>query len=151
MINPKQVGKKIKSLRWEKKMTQDDLASKLYVTRQALSKWERGESLPSIDVIMLIGREFNVTFEEILCLNEKKEFDPNDIFKNHDRMVVINKIINQEVEVDIPSIFYLLSPVERSIILQHIKTGKLKCNMEELIVKLTPKEKEMLGGFKDEN
>ncbi len=38
------VGKNIKRFREEKKMTQDELAEKLCVTRQAISNWERGVS-----------------------------------------------------------------------------------------------------------
>ena len=40
MVNFKKVGEKITSLRKKKNLPQDDLASKMYVTRQLISKWE---------------------------------------------------------------------------------------------------------------
>ena len=42
-------------LRQDKGMTQQELASKLYVTRQAVSRWETGETTPSIDMAKLIA------------------------------------------------------------------------------------------------
>lgn len=40
------VGKHIKRLRTERRMTQEELAEQLHVTRQAVSAWETGKSLP---------------------------------------------------------------------------------------------------------
>ena len=42
-------GEKLKKLRTENRITQDELAEKLYVTRTAISKWETGKGYPSID------------------------------------------------------------------------------------------------------
>lgn len=43
------INQQIKFYRTEQKMSQDMLAEKLNISRQSISKWERGESLPSID------------------------------------------------------------------------------------------------------
>lgn len=147
MIDLRSVGRKIQSLRVKNKLTQDELAEKLYVSRQALSKWENGQSAPTIDNILILSRIFNVTFEEILCLNEKTEFDKEDLFKNHDRYLIISKIISGELVVKLEDVFYQFSPLERMTLLKKIKDGTLKADISELSSKLTTSElKFLLGG-----
>jgi|SRR5690554_841075 len=140
MIDFKKVGIKIAKYRKNNNLTQDDLAEKLFVTRQLVSKWENGVGIPSIDVLLELSKLFNVTFEDILCLNDEKTINKDDIFNGRNRMFVIQSIIKKELIVDLPNIFYQLSPVERMIILKEIKTGELSCNLEELFPKLTPGE-----------
>ena len=57
-------------LRKDRGLTQQELAEKLYVTRQAVSRWENGETLPSIDMTKLLA----VTLEvPVSCLLEMPE------------------------------------------------------------------------------
>lgn len=53
-------GKKIAQLRKSHNMTQEELGKVLSVTYQAVSKWERGESLPDFDMMSRIAKYFNV-------------------------------------------------------------------------------------------
>lgn len=53
-------------LRRERGLTQEDLARRLYITRQAVSRWERDETSPGIDMIKLIARELDVPITELL-------------------------------------------------------------------------------------
>lgn len=46
-------------------MTQDMLANKLYVTKQAISYWETGSRKPSIDNLIRLKHLFNVSYEEL--------------------------------------------------------------------------------------
>ena len=57
-------GEKIKSLREQNGITQDELAERLYVTRTAVSKWENDKGLPSIDTLKRIAELFGVTLDE---------------------------------------------------------------------------------------
>ena len=59
-------GEKIKSLREQNGITQDDLAERLYVTRTAVSKWENDKGLPSIDTLKRIAELFGVTLDELV-------------------------------------------------------------------------------------
>lgn len=52
-------------------MTQEDLAKSLFVTRQAVSKWERGDSLPDIDTLVALSEFYSVSIDDLL----KKEID----------------------------------------------------------------------------
>lgn len=53
-------------LRRERGMTQSDLAKKLYITRQAISRWETGETMPGIDMTKLIAMVLDVPVTELL-------------------------------------------------------------------------------------
>jgi len=140
MIDFKKVGNKISKYRKNNNLTQDDLAEKLFVTRQLVSKWENGTGIPSIDVLLELSKIFKVSFEDILCLNDEKTINNDDIFQDRNRMFVIQSIIRKEIIVNLPNIFYQLSPVERMIILKEIKEGELTCDLDELFPKLTPGE-----------
>ena len=61
------IGKFIATLRKEKKLTQQELGDKLFVTDKAVSKWERGLSLPDITVLEKLAIELDVEVSEILC------------------------------------------------------------------------------------
>ena len=63
------IGENIKRLRRERKITQDALAGHLGLSCQAVSKWERGDSLPDISTIVPMANFFRVTTDEILGLN----------------------------------------------------------------------------------
>ena len=52
--------------RKEAKMTQEDLAEKCEVSRQAVAKWESGESIPDIYKIMQIARLFDISLDELV-------------------------------------------------------------------------------------
>lgn len=54
------ISKNILGLRKKNHMTQQDLAEKLYYSDKAISKWERGESLPDAEMLANIARLFNV-------------------------------------------------------------------------------------------
>ena len=50
----------ILELRTKRGLSQDDLAEKVMVTRQAVSRWENGETVPNTDTLKLLSKEFNV-------------------------------------------------------------------------------------------
>ena len=53
-------------LRTEKKMTQDELAEKVFVTRQAVSRWEKGETTPNVETLKLLSGVFDVSINMLL-------------------------------------------------------------------------------------
>ena len=56
----------LKNLREEKKLTQDELAEHVMVTRQAVSRWETGETQPNTDTLKLLSKEYNVSINTLL-------------------------------------------------------------------------------------
>lgn len=56
----------IYDLRKKKGLSQDELAAKMMVTRQAVSRWETGETIPNIDTLQLLSKEFDVSINTLL-------------------------------------------------------------------------------------
>ena len=59
-------GRFLAQLRREKGMTQKELAATLYVSDKAVSKWERGQSVPDISLLVPLAEQLNVTVAELL-------------------------------------------------------------------------------------
>lgn len=88
------IGKKIRDLRKQNHVTQEQLAEVLSVSYQAVSKWENDRSTPDIDLLPIIAKYFGITMDELfdypsektgscLCqieeeLNERKETEGSD-------------------------------------------------------------------------
>ena len=64
-MNNKKIGDFIKQLRENEHWSQEKLAEKLYVTRQAVSSWETGKNIPDIDKFESISKLFNVSIAEL--------------------------------------------------------------------------------------
>lgn len=60
------LAEKIFSLRTARSMSQDDLAEKLEVSRQSVSKWETGQSTPDLDKIIRLSDLFGVTVDQLV-------------------------------------------------------------------------------------
>ncbi len=58
-------------IRKEKGLTQEELARKLFVTRQAVSRWENGDTTPSIDMAKLIAVALDVPIMRVLDLPQE--------------------------------------------------------------------------------
>ena len=63
-------NEKLQELRKQKRLTQEDLAEKLYVSRTAISKWESGRGYPNIESLKAIAKFFSVTVDELLSSDE---------------------------------------------------------------------------------
>lgn len=60
------IGKNIRDLRERSNLTQEELAGKLYVTRQTISNYENGRSRPDIDMILKIAETLKVDANALL-------------------------------------------------------------------------------------
>ena len=103
-MNTVKFGAYISKLRKEKDMPQSALADLLNVTRQAVSKWERGESFPDISILCLIADVFGVSLDTlinaggtsksqtaILSSVSRNQEIPKEIFEDKD---IIKDVIN---------------------------------------------------------
>ena len=57
----------IYELRNKAGLSQDELAEKLFVTRQAVSRWETGETIPNVETLKLLSMLFDVSINSLLC------------------------------------------------------------------------------------
>lgn len=72
-------AEKLKSIRKQAGMSQEKLAEKLGVSRQAVTKWETDAGIPDIENIMAISALFDLSIDELLS-NEKGTKKPTNIF-----------------------------------------------------------------------
>lgn len=69
------LGNRIKTEREKLNMSQDDLAQKMAISRQAISKWETGNSYPDIEKILKLSEIFNLSLDELV--KGDKDFQKN--------------------------------------------------------------------------
>ena len=72
MIDTSNLGKKIAEARRHARLTQNDLAARVGVTAQAVSKWEQGRSCPDIAILDEIADALGISLFELLGM-EKRE------------------------------------------------------------------------------
>lgn len=63
-------NQKLKELRQQKGLTQEELANALFVSRTAISKWESGRGYPNIESLKRLAQLFSVTVDELLSSDE---------------------------------------------------------------------------------
>ena len=56
----------LRQLREKNNLTQDQMAERVMVTRQAVSRWETGETQPNTDTLKILSKEFNVSINTLL-------------------------------------------------------------------------------------
>ena len=69
----------IKKLRIQQGLSQDELAERVHVVRQTISKWERGTSVPDADSLMALARALGVSAAELLGESAMVEKKPDDL------------------------------------------------------------------------
>lgn len=78
------IGERLLKLRKERNLSQEELANKLDVSRQSISKWETDQSMPDFDKIVSLCEYFGITTDELLTGNkdivEAKEIDTRSKF-----------------------------------------------------------------------
>lgn len=104
------ISKQIKKYRLDSKLSQEDLAEKIFVTRQTISTWENGKNYPDINSLVLLSTLFGVSLDILVKgdLDEmKEEIKTEDIKKfNRDGMIFTILLITTIV-LGLPLFLYL--------------------------------------------
>ncbi len=99
MIDMEKVGKLIQDLRKEKKMTQKQLADNLGVSDKAVSKWERGISIPDINLLEPLADQLGITLSELLHGEQIQDHitveEAEVLLKDSLNFVISNKTIEE--------------------------------------------------------
>ena len=91
-MDQEKIGKFIASSRKEKKLTQEELAEKLNITKNAVSKWERGLSLMDMSLLKPLSEILGVSVNEILS---GEKIDNEDIEKKSEENIIkLTELIN---------------------------------------------------------
>lgn len=91
-MNKERIGKYIKFLRERNNLTQEELAKKVPVTREAVSKWETGRRIPDIETLIILSNIFDVSIESLLSGEESNNAVVNlykDNIKLHKKVGIL--------------------------------------------------------------
>lgn len=72
-----EIANRLVKLRKENNLSQEALANKLGISRQAVSKWERAEASPDTDNLIMLAKIYNVSLDELLQTNQE-EFESKE-------------------------------------------------------------------------
>ena len=108
----------IKFIRKENNLSQEQLAEQLGVSRQAVSKWESGQSYPEMDKVLLICKLYNYNIDELMNENVKEVSETNQSKNN------INKYIEDFLE-------FITKTVDMFSSMKF--WAKIKCIIEQMI------------------
>ena len=86
-MNLEIVSKNLIKLRQSNNWTQDVIAKKLNVSRQAISKWETGTSVPSVEALLSLSKLYNISINEILESSSSILSDFEDIVSVDDGII----------------------------------------------------------------
>lgn len=153
MLNIEKIGQKIALLRGQMGIKQNELAEKLFVTHQAVSKWENGKSIPSIEILYELTKFFKVSIDYLLDNSDIESDDYQTLLRIYPRESVIRKFmfsLNPQSKFD--KIIYLLNKEERLILLEQIRLGKVDVRLEDFWHLLSKDERYLiLSSFKNKN
>ena len=100
------IGNRISKHRKEKGLTQEELAEKLGVSSQAVSKWENDQSCPDISLLPILCSIFGISTDELLTgSNDEVRMLPADQRKSLDELILrvrINSAAGDKVKVNLP-------------------------------------------------
>lgn len=77
-----ELGKKIRALRLQQNLTQEQLAKELNVTAQAVSKWENDSTTPDIQLLPQLSVQLGVTIDELFAMSDEAHFERLDRMLN---------------------------------------------------------------------
>jgi len=75
------IGPKLRALRENRNLTQQDVADQLYITRQTLSKWETGAREPSTQALIDLSQIYHTTLNDITGTSDNEHTTDENIFK----------------------------------------------------------------------
>ena len=84
---------KIKEIREKNNLTQEEMAEKLHVSRQAVSNWENNKNYPDIGIIMDISKTFSISLDELIMNNVSEKLIKDGSETRKAKMNMISIII----------------------------------------------------------
>ena len=138
MLDTKVIGERLRCLRINKGLTQDEVAEAVYVSRQAVSGWEKGLTLPSISSCILLLDLYDTDLDDLLCLKKKS-----------DSSLLYQEILEGKTVFIPAEHMWQMSPDQREQILSRIACGQIMVNMDELMPYLSKEERIYISDRKE--
>ena len=124
MFDTKLIGKKIATLRKAKDMTQMELADKMFVSYQAVSNWERGNTMPDISKLLELSQILGVEVDELL--GSEKE------------TTIVNKIIDQSDDIKLEEVAEVAELMKPSQVEEAVEKASDEEYQLETLIALAP-------------
>ena len=84
------IGDKLKNARLDKKLTQEEVAEKLFVSRQSISNWENNKTYPDIGNVIALSDLYQISLDELLKGSDnfmKHLEESTDIVKSNKKLI----------------------------------------------------------------
>jgi transcriptional regulator with XRE-family HTH domain len=124
MFDTKLIGKKIAALRKAKDMTQMELADKMFVSYQAVSNWERGNTMPDISKLLELSQILGVDVQELL--GSEKE------------TTIVNKIIDKSEDIKLEEVAEVAELMKPSQVEEAVEKASDEEYQLETLIALAP-------------
>ncbi len=148
MLDLKIIGQRITDLRKQKAMSQNELADALFVTRQAVSKWEIGKGMPSIEILLALTKLFNVPIDYLLDHTDMASNAYEHMLVTYPRPSVIYHFLNSKhPNRNIQDIFYLLTTAERKQLIDQMLCKQIPIDIMALWPYANVVERKYLLGY----
>lgn len=100
-----EIGRRIKNLRAEHNISQEQLSEKIYVTRQTISSWENDKSYPDLNSLIRMSEVFNITIDnlvkgDIIKMKEKINQDDRKKFSRESTkftLLIIGMVVSAPI------------------------------------------------------
>ncbi|SET61146.1 DNA-binding transcriptional regulator, XRE-family HTH domain [Natronincola peptidivorans] len=102
-----QLGDKLRTLRKKQGLSQEDLAERLHVSRQSISKWESGQSTPEIQKILLLCDLFEISADALLRDQDSSSDNPSSIKNTQDPFLQWMKRHQRELAIILAFFFFV--------------------------------------------
>ena len=86
-------GDKLRALRMEKKLTQNDLAARLGIVGASVSSYEKNKQYPSVEVLIQLCQTFDVSADYLLGLSDDKNFNTSTL--TEEQLQIVLRLINE--------------------------------------------------------
>ena len=123
-------GKKLASLRKVHHLSQEELGSELDVTRQTISNWELGVSLPNPEQLKRLSKLFQISIDELLD-NDTKDILVNKVSNTEKLAGIIIKILKV---IGVLAILYLVLFIIAIIVFRVVPTEKKVVTTQEEVL-----------------
>ena len=127
------VGKQIKKFRQDLKLSQEELASKIFVTRQTISNWENGKNYPDVNSLVMLSQLFNTSLDILVkgdVIEMEKQVEQDDVRRFKRDTVIFTVLIILTVVSAVP-LFLYLEFVRDCIMAFNCRSYDILCNATE--------------------
>ena len=129
-VKEMEFGKKLASLRKVHHLSQEELGSELEVTRQTISNWELGVSLPNPEQLKRLSKLFQISIDELLD-NDTKDILVNKVSNTEKLAGIIIKILKV---IGVLAILYLVLFIIAIIVFRVVPTEKKVVTTQEEVL-----------------